>query len=117
MRMIGEHTEKVTLKKKSVTIDPEYNEDIVDWDSNDETIFAEFFERQGKEGDRSGQIVVLQDVRCKIRYKEGLDPDYGNQPETDYRIVRGQTTYDITSVVKEGRRKELRLMLERRDNE
>ncbi len=117
MRFAGEMTEKVTLKKKSVTIDTEYNEETVDWDSNDETIFAEFFERQGKEGDREGQILVMQDVRCKIRYRQELDPDYGNQPETDYRIKRNETTYDITSVVKEGRRKELRLMLQRRDNQ
>ncbi len=117
MRFTGEHTEKVTLKKKSVTIDTEYNEETVDWDSNDETIYAEFYERQGKEGGREGQVVVLQDVRCKLRYKSELDPDQGGNPEENYRIKRGSTTYDITSVVKEGRRTELRLMLQRRDNQ
>lgn len=114
MRFKGEHTELVTLKNRTVTY--VNNEPQEDWDSNDTEIYAEFWEKHGKEGDTDGQILVMQDVRCKIRYREGLDPDVTAAPEANYRIKRGLTEYDIVSVVKEGRRKELMLMLTRRDN-
>lgn len=116
MKFKGEHTEKCTLKKRTVTTN-DFNEEIEDWDSNDTTIYAEFYEQQGREGDSDGQVAVIQDVRCKVRYRSGLDPDEGNTPEADYRIQRGQTTYDIESVVKKGRREAMKLMLKRRDNE
>lgn len=113
-RFKGEHTEKVTLKKRDVTYNS-LNEQVEDWDSNDESIFAEFFARHGKEGEEGGQVLVIQDTRCKIRYKSGLDPTENSSPEADYRIERGNVTYDIESIVMEGRNKTMKLMLKRRD--
>lgn len=114
MRFKGEKTEKVTLKQRSTTYN-DLNEQVDSWDSNDETIYAEFLERHGKEGESDGQVLVIQDVRCKVRYKSKLDPDISsNEPEVDFRIKRGTTTYDITSIIKQGRREALLLMLQRR---
>jgi head-tail adaptor len=115
MRFNGDHTERVTLKKRSISYN-DFNEQVEDWDSNDTEMYAEFWEKHGKEGDTDGQILVMQDVRCKIRYREDLDPDYNHSPESNYRIKRGVTVYDVVSIVKEGRRKALLLMLTRRDN-
>lgn len=116
MRFRGDKTEKVTLKQRTFTYN-DYNEEVEDWDSNDEPIYAEFRERHGKEGDSDGQIAVIQDVRCKVRYKQKLDPDIdGNTPEADFRIKRGTTTYDIVSITKGGRNEELMMMLTRKDN-
>src|SRR5690625_1650629 len=112
MRFKGEHTEKVTLKQRTEERN-EYGELIESWDSNDVTVYAEFFERHGKEGESDGQIMVIQDVRCKVRYRPALDPNQGNRPERDHRIVRGSTTYDIQSVVQEGRRQAQLLILQR----
>lgn len=114
MRLKGEKTERVTLKQRTVTFN-DLNEQVEDWDSNDETIYAEFLERHGKEAESGGQVLVIQDVRCKIRYKSKLDPDIdSNQPEGDFRIKRGTTEYDITSIIKRGRNEALLLMLQRR---
>ena len=108
MRFVGEHTELIELQKRTLTYN-DFNEEIETW-AKDRDLYAEFFEQQGKEGESSGQILVVQDIRCKIRYVEGLN-------EKDYRVKRGDEIYDIQSIVREGRNKEQRLVLERRDNE
>lgn len=108
MNFKGEHTRRVILEKREVTYN-EYNEEIEVWKSYKE-LFAEFYARQAKEGVVEGQNIVVQDKRCKIRYVDGLN-------EADFRIKDGGTIYDITSIIPAGRRKELRLMLEKRDNE
>lgn len=116
MRFRGEKTEKVTLRKQTTTYN-EVNEPVETW-ADDSTIYAEFMENHGKEGESDNQVLVIQDVRCKVRYKAKLDPDIdGNTPEADFRIKRGTTTYDIVSITKEGRREALKLMLTRRDNQ
>jgi head-tail adaptor len=109
MRFKGSHTEKVTLQKREVSFSAS-NDTVEDWSQHDRPIFAEFFERQAKEGLTEGQVVVIQDVRCRIRFIGGLN-------ERDYRIVRNGEIYDIQSIVHEGRRKAQRLMLQRRDNQ
>ncbi len=101
---IGEHTELVSLEKRTIAYN-DFNEEIETW-TEDREVYAEFFERQGKEGDTDGQIVVVQDIRCKVRYISGLN-------EADYRINRDGTIYDIISIVREGRRRNQLLMLER----
>lgn len=113
MRFKGERTEKVTLKKRSVTYNS-LNEPVEDWDSNDTTIYAEFLERHGKEGGKDGQVLVIQDVRCKIRYRTALDTRENPDCEATHRIVRDGITYDITSAIPEGRRQKIMLMLQRR---
>ena len=111
MRFDGEHTEPVTLQLRSVTKN-DHNEQVYTW-SDYRKLYAEFYSRQGKQAASDGQILVVQDLRCRIRWISNLN-------ERDYRIIRpkmGNEIYTITSIVQEGRRKYLLLMLERRDNE
>ena len=108
MRFIGEHTEKIELQKRTLTYN-DFNEEIQTW-VKDRDLYAEFFEQQGKEGQSDGQILAIQDTRCKIRYIHGLN-------KRDFRIKRGDDIYDIQSIVRAGRNKEQRLILEWRDNE
>lgn len=116
MRFKGEHTELVELESLTTEQD-EFGEMEETW-SKEADIYAEFFERQGKEGVSDNQILVVQDVRCKVRYRSDLDPNISsNTPEADRRIKRGTTVYDIESIVQEGRRKTQLLMLKRRDND
>lgn len=117
MRFDSEKTEKVTLKQRTQTGTNEFNEPEYSWDAADTTIWAEFYEKHGKEGDSEGQILVVQDVRCKVRYRSSLDPNVTAAPEAKHRIVRGITTYDVESIVPVGRRKGFKLMLKRRDNQ
>lgn len=115
MRFQGEHTEAVTLKKVAITTNS-YNEEVEDWDSNDVTIAVEFWERPSREVDSGGQVIAIQDVRCNMRYRADLDPSLGHTPEKSYRIERGSIVYDIEGIMKEGRARNLKLMLKRRDN-
>lgn len=108
MRFIGEHTEKVGLEKRTVSYG-DANDVVETWTSY-KSLYAEFWERQAKEGEQDGQILVIQDVRCKIRFISELN-------EVDYRINRNGEIYDIQSIVRVGRNKEQLLILERRDND
>lgn len=108
MRFISEHTEKVGLEKRTVSYGSA--NDVIETWANDRNVYAEFWERQAKEGEQDGQILVIQDVRCKIRFINGLN-------EVDYRINRSGEIYDIQSIVRVGRNKEQLLILERRDND
>lgn len=111
--MRGERVEKVTAKKRAVTYN-DFNEVVEDWDSNDISLYAEFWGRHGKEGEQNGQVLVVQDTRCKVRYNARFDTRISPDAEADNRIVRNNITYDITSILNEDRGKTQLLMLERR---
>jgi head-tail adaptor len=117
VRFKGAHTERIILKKKAVTLN-RANEEIILWDTQDVPVYAEFWERNGKEAAADGVQVATQDIRCKIRYRRELDPTQQmNNPLNEYRLVRGNKMYKIENVIVQGRKKEMFLNLTSRDNE
>lgn len=107
MRFSGNKIRQVTLQQRTVSYD-DYNQPVESW--TDTTIYAEKWERQGKEGVEGGQIIAVADVRWKIRYKAGIN-------EKDFRIKEGSTIYDIQNIQDIGRNEGHWLMCERRDRD
>ena len=115
MTMVGEHTRKVILQKRTLSQDSS-NQMVETW-GQDRNIYMSFADNHARQGQSDGQVLVVQDTRGKIRYTPQLDRRVDNQAEANHRIVDGGVVWDILSIVPEGRRKYFILTLERRDNE
>lgn len=108
MRFNGERVRQITLQQKEVTYDAA-NQPIEDWDNNDITLYAEKWERQGKESDSDGALIAQQDIRWKMRWRD--------INKSDYRIKEGNTVYDIENIQEIGRKEAMWLMTKVRDNQ
>jgi len=115
MSFAGEHTRKVVLQKRMVAQDPDSGQKTEQW-GQDRSLYAEFWDRHARQGQADGQIITIQDTRCKVRYMPQLDRAVDNQAEVNNRIIDGDVVWHITSIVPEGRRKYQLMTLERKDD-
>ena len=115
MSINGEHTRRVILQKRTVSQDPDSGQKVESW-GVDRSLYANFWDRHSRQGHSDGQIITIQDTRCRVRYVPQLDRRVDNQAEVNNRILDGDVVWKITSIVPEGRRKHQLMTLERKDD-
>lgn len=109
MRFKGDRVRLVKLEIRVLINNSDTGEEEEVW-LTDRYIYAEKWERQGKEGNEEGQLIATQDVRWKVRHIEGLN-------KRDYRIIEGENVYLIQNIQSIGRNEGAWVMCELRDNE
>ena len=94
----GRATHRIKLQQKSVTRTAA-GEEVVSWinvinDTPDHTIWAEVWPLKGREFFAAQQTQYAADVRFRIRYRAGLEPEH--------RVIWNGDPYDIVSIVDVG---------------
>lgn len=94
----GRASHRVKIERKSVTRTAA-GEEVVSWvdvvtDTADNAIWAEVWPLKGREFFAAQQTQYAADVRFRIRYRAGIEPEH--------RMVWGGDPYDIVSIVDVG---------------
>ena len=94
----GKATHRIRIEQKSVTRTPA-GEEVVSWinvitDTADNAIWAEVWPLKGREFFAAQQTQYAADVRFRIRYRAGIEPEH--------RVIWNNAPYDIISIVDVG---------------
>jgi SPP1 family predicted phage head-tail adaptor len=98
----GKLRHRVTIQEDQGTTQDSLGQEIEDW-QDVATVWAAVEPLQGREFLEAKQLQAEVTTRIRIRYRSGIEPEM--------RVVWGDHTYDVISVIEtESRRREIELM-------